>query len=216
MATIKINTSGNVILKNGLVSCTCCEFPPTDCCMYPAMQVFDGSIPASDLPDIIKIYNGGLVLNGDIANKSGSNYYLDRGDGYIISAKFYLGNYEWRITDAFNNEDLGLLNAEVPSCLIAIWPVEGDAAEDDFANSYNVYNNSLGLNVGTADRLDVCTWGIPDIESGYKLFIKYNSSGSNAFKWTIETAGNIFVKAAPQKSPVGNYDFMGITIYTVS
>ena len=178
-----------------------------------------------DAPDAILITINDEPFNAEKYSES----------GFIA----YSGSWGGGTITILEGEDVGsnwlLYSVDVPGdpsgqsnsgCLIGSYTV-GDAGsggagsyttivEDQFADSYNVYNNSAGLNVGTADRLDVCTWGIPDIESGYKLFIKYNPSGSNAFKWTIETAGNIFVKAAPQKSPAGNYEFMGITIYTVS
>jgi hypothetical protein len=61
MATVKLQ-NGKVILKNGKVSCICCE--EEECCMYPADRLFPFSTDPDfftfdDLPDELE-YNGSI------------------------------------------------------------------------------------------------------------------------------------------------------------
>lgn len=74
MATVKLQ-NGKVVLKNGKVSCSCCE-GPQECCMYPAQGLADGLYSASDLPDQIVFYwrKPGGPLIGTVIDKSGSQY----------------------------------------------------------------------------------------------------------------------------------------------
>jgi hypothetical protein len=63
MATIKLQPSGKVVLKDGKVACGCCE----ECCMYPAQGLADAIYTADDLPDDV-------TVNGTIFPKSGTAY----------------------------------------------------------------------------------------------------------------------------------------------
>jgi hypothetical protein len=52
-----------IVLKDGKVSCSCCE----ECCMYPAQALADGGYSASDLPDAV-------TVDGTSFNRSGTSY----------------------------------------------------------------------------------------------------------------------------------------------
>ena len=54
MATIKLQPSGAVVLKDGKVACSCCA-QPSGCCPYPAQALVDGLYTYEDLPDAIDI-----------------------------------------------------------------------------------------------------------------------------------------------------------------
>ena len=61
MATIKLQPSGAVVLKDGKVSCSCCE---VGCCMYPAQALADGGYEVSDLPDDVTVNGTGFPRSG--------------------------------------------------------------------------------------------------------------------------------------------------------
>ena len=73
MAKVK-TTGGKVILKDGKVSCECCD-PVETCCMYPASGLdADPGYTAADLPETIKIGNSGINDWEGIYTKSGGEY----------------------------------------------------------------------------------------------------------------------------------------------
>ncbi len=88
MATIKLQPSGAVVLKDGKVSCACCD---TECCLYPASQLGVGYV-AEDLPN-------GVTLNFD-----GNLYPVDRSGSIFIAIEgfdtFILDRdgSRWRVT----------------------------------------------------------------------------------------------------------------------
>ncbi len=49
-ATVKLSADGNILLKDGRVSCTCC---PGECCMWPAQALLDGLYNIEDLPETV-------------------------------------------------------------------------------------------------------------------------------------------------------------------
>ena len=60
MATIKLQPSGAVVIKDGKVACSCCE----GCCMYPALDLFDQFYSSSDLPDAVTVDGVSYARNG--------------------------------------------------------------------------------------------------------------------------------------------------------
>jgi hypothetical protein len=202
--------------------------------MYPAEQVLNGTISANNLPDSIKVYNGGLGFNGVIANKNGVGYYLARGDGYNIEARMHNGNPEWRIYPLNQADDSTELNVETPGCLIGIWPVEGEAAEDRFANSYTLtYTSDITCESvsATVTRESLCIWrGIADDGTVITLEIEFGSY-SDLYAWITNApncggnrigVGTPFDRNAERgrlNTPIGNFEdeiTPGAIIHTVS
>lgn len=68
MATVKLQND-RVILKDGKVSCSCCE---AGCCMYSAQKLANGIYSADDLPDSV-ILNYGLDENFELT-RSGAEF----------------------------------------------------------------------------------------------------------------------------------------------
>jgi len=77
MATIKLQPSGAVVIKDGKVACGCCE---VECCMYPA-TAFDGFYTANDLPDAV-------TVDGVNLNRSGTSY-GNTTNGVILEGNFW-------------------------------------------------------------------------------------------------------------------------------
>jgi len=66
MATIKLQPSGAVVIKDGKVACTCCELP-APCCYYPSAILAQGIYTVNDLPDAV-------TVDGVSFDRSGSSY----------------------------------------------------------------------------------------------------------------------------------------------
>ena len=64
MATIKLQPSGAVVIKDGKVACSCCA---GGCCPYPAQALVDGLYTYDDLPDDV-------TVNGTSFPRSGTTY----------------------------------------------------------------------------------------------------------------------------------------------
>jgi len=60
MATIKLQPSGAVVIKEGKVACSCCEV----CCPYPAQLLVIQSYSSSDLPDAVTVDGVSYARNG--------------------------------------------------------------------------------------------------------------------------------------------------------
>jgi hypothetical protein len=100
MPTIKLK-NGKVILKDGNVSCTCCE----GCCMYPASGLGD-TYTEDDLPDdggsgLLIWYENPPVdeFNSGGLQKIGSTYKLDADEDYFIKTD----NGKWKFFDSDEN-----------------------------------------------------------------------------------------------------------------
>jgi hypothetical protein len=224
MATIKLQPSGAVVLKDGKVACTCCA-PPEGCCPYTASGILNGSYTAADLPDTLKVYNGGFSLNGDIFTKVGNGYYFARGNGIVVEAQLFLGNYEWRLFQVGSEDDSVELNQEIPQCLFCIFPPEGEVAIDEFADSYLITSSGTFF-PATVTRIDACNWiyEYPEPCVGAIAKLTLGSDGNNAPFWSCEinksVCGGYFefaFKNGPKNSPIGNYlDNFGDLVFTVS
>jgi hypothetical protein len=214
------------IKKDGVglraVNCACCvPPPPTGCCAYTASGILNGLYTATDLPDEIKVYNGGFGFNGNIFTKSGNGYCLALGDGYQIEAQLIGVNYEWRLFQV-GAEDSVELNPETPSCLYSIFPPEGDCASDTFADSYLIQ----GEEEIVTRTVSACNWIYEYTEPcvGSTLDLQLISFEGIAPFWycqinTLICGGYLKFgfKDGPQNSPVGNYlDNFGDLVFTVS
>ena len=182
MATIKLQPSGAVVIKDGKVSCGCCD---TECCLYPAQALGDGLYSVNDLPDEI-IYQ----------NPFGEPLALYKGIKTspitpAISGAFF-GRSEPEFEDSFvyyavDSYDEGWRKGEgldfPPGlCLIG----EDNGYEDQFAEAYTV----SGPISGTVTRESVCVW------RGSNLRLT-----NFGFQWKVN--GNN--KTGLQNTPVGSY-----------
>lgn len=205
------------------VNCACCAPPPIGCCAYTASGILNGLYTATDLPDEIKVYNGGFGFNGNIFTKSGNGYYLALGDGYQIEAHLNGENYEWRLFPAGQEEVWVELNPEAPYCLYSIFPPERDScAIDTFADSYLIQ----GEGEIVTRTVSACNWSYeyPEPCVGSTLYLQLSSYEGGAPYWyceidTLICGGYLKVgfKDGPQNSPVGDYlDDFGDLIFRVS
>ena len=113
MATIKLQPSGKVVLKDGKVACECCTAPPgpgPGCCLYPAQCLADAIYTADDLPD-------NVTVNGASFPRSGTAY-GNTTNGVIFEE------------DVWAKYTSGVRSSR--PCLIQ------DGVEDQFADSYLV------------------------------------------------------------------------------
>jgi hypothetical protein len=130
MATIKLQPSGAVVLKDGKVSCECCEVE--ECCMYPAQNLANEDYSENDLPDAV-------TVDGVSFSRSGTEY-GDTTNGVIL---------EENVWAEYRDE----VRLEGP-CLIQ------GGVEDQFADTYIVsspYFSSWISNV-TVTRDSLCEW----------------------------------------------------------
>lgn len=167
--TVKRN-GDKVILKNGKVSCSCCEA----CCMYPAQALVDGLYTADDLPDEIFVISslGNIVLPVDRSGPIG-----DRG------IKYYYGDIGGEEVSVSLNTDLTeaiwLGSAEVDTiggCLISKLEIDdpGGPTLDQFADTYTV----SGPTSGTVTRESICVWrgaGLTLTNFGYQWRVNGNN-----------------------------------------
>ena len=182
MATIKLQPSGAVVLKDGKVACTCCAQP--GCCPYPAQALFDGLYTVDDLPDQViysdgsrpdtilqKTLNPALVLGvGYIWPQDGSD---DAGLFFIV-VNDGADPIVWQFGD-----DGGEGGNE---CLIT-----SDLTKDQFANSYTVAPNigdSASPTIVT--RISLCVWRGTDA-CGNFVYLSYglNPDGGQDIMWNV-------------------------------
>jgi hypothetical protein len=122
MPTVKLHSSGKVILKGGKVSCACCGGPePEECCMYPASALGD-TYEVEDLPD--KITVDFSVFSGEM-ERDGPEF---KGGGFVIKVVDENWIFE---SDPF---DENAPSFAIGSCLIAA--INAGTVEDQFADEY--------------------------------------------------------------------------------
>jgi hypothetical protein len=211
MATIKLQND-KVILKNGKVSCTCCE--AGECCMYPAQALFDGLYTVDDLPDSVLLFydfadelectRAGSVFTGVL-----NEFYT-----YTIYLGEVGGNPQWLLGINGQPDD----NFD---CLITRnYPrvEEEGGVEDQFADTYTV---SYEGDSATVTRQSLCIWTGESISEGETIlwrleYISINDPEAPAnFKWLVSIQGLATIagiKIPPQNSPVGTYGLAGITV----
>jgi hypothetical protein len=186
MATIKYNEDENgnkrIILKNGKVSCTCCE-----CCMYPAQALFDELYTENDLPNSIDIINLDLVNELEV-NRSGDQYFgTTQGYTYRIRIDPEFSG-DWAVDVSFNGGPYGRVTEF--GCLVN-YPYprpdpESSGLKDQFADTYII----SGPISGTVTRESICVW------SGDGL-----SLSNFGYRWRVNSNN----KSGNQNTPVGSY-----------
>jgi hypothetical protein len=152
MPTVKLQ-NGKVLLKDGKVSCSCCESEPEpepDCCMYPADGLGD-TYDAADLPDAVTI-NWPDHLEGN-ADKVGSGYEGAGGDVTLTVI-----NGKWTLKDTSTDPETVRV---VGNCLIRgdgnLEPGD-DLVEDQFADELSfTVTGEFTIN-GTFTRVALCQW----------------------------------------------------------
>ena len=213
MATIKLQPSGAVVIKDGKVACTCCEAPA--CCMYPAQALVDGLYTVDDLPDQVlysdgfrpdtilqKTLNPALVLGvGYIWPQDGSD---DAGLFFIV-VNDGADPIVWQFGD-----DGGEGGNE---CLIT-----SDLTKDQFADSYTITYPPTPISV-VVTRISLCVWRGNDA-CGRPWYLMYGDQepfvAGNPYSWHIwmaidegDPCGDfqqpIASKTGFQNTPVGSY-----------
>jgi len=155
MATIKLQPSGAVVLKDGKVACTCCA---QRCCPYPAQALVDRLYTYQDLPDTVLgtgIFGDDNVVMSRLnppqpsIASSGTSYYRGlSSDGFLVGIGLRDG-LEWVGTEVANED------AEFGECLISRLLIA-----DQFAYSYTVTGPPGGP--VTVTRQSLCVWTGPD------------------------------------------------------
>lgn len=113
MATIKLQPSGKVVLKDGKVACGCCEVE--ECCMYSALDVSLGRYTVDDLPDDVTV--GGISLA-----RSGSGY------GNTTNGVFLEGNVWAKYTNGVRSERACLIQGGVQDQFADTYTISGETA----------------------------------------------------------------------------------------
>jgi len=172
MATIKLQPSGAVVIKDGKVACSCCEGP--SCCPYPAQALVDGLYTYEDLPDAIDIegleftkldppqFLGGVTI-----------YYI-----YPNNEDFNLeGGYSLNIND-FTSGSFWASDFGQDFCLL------NDATyKDQFADTYTVSGEPLGS--VTLTRVSLCLWTGLD-SCGNTVFLELFADPDDGRIWYLE------------------------------
>jgi hypothetical protein len=203
MATIKLQPSGAVVIKDGKVSCACCE---TECCPYPA-DLLGVTYQAEDLPDEVNI-----IAFAGIYPRTGSGY----GDGLLTVV-----NGLWTLTfDGYSYS--------YSECLLAggVWPQDGSElagldvlVEDTFSNCYEVTWSDDGNGNGPGSvilyRVSLCDW---DSEDGWNLSLGVDLPfGANGiFALQSQSSGEFYKTSS---SPTGVWvqdDFYDLEINAIA
>jgi hypothetical protein len=193
MAIVKLQ-NGNVLLKDGKVSCSCCA--PAICCLYPAQAFYEGLYLAADLPDAIELTceAGTYVLS-----KSGSTFT----DGTIVVDNYFSPVYGyaiWRIQHPIP-PFLGCAS-EIGQCLI-----NGTFSQDQFADSYT---GTYGIyDPITLTRVSLCEWtgeGVGTEDQPYTVSLIYETDYKWHVKVEIDSVNYDWIKDDPQSSPEGNFE----------
>jgi hypothetical protein len=203
MATIKLQ-GGKVLLKDGKVSCSCCE----PCCMYPADGLGD-TYEAADLP--ATLYGKWADRADGTFTKSGDEYTLG-----TVTIRVNAGGTAWEFHDSDDDA-----TSTIGNCLIrgdGNYTPEDDAVEDQFEDTYAVGNTGV-----TVTRVSLCDW---ISEDQAHLYFSPNDQRweVNVFEQGIgqpddsdddSESWGIYTKDGTQDSPVGGYSKAGYTL-TVS
>jgi hypothetical protein len=222
MPTVKLQ-NGKVILKDGKVSCTCCDGPePGECCLYPASGLGD-TYEAADLPDAV-------TIGGRNFTRSGSVFYEDDGPALIEE----MGGGNWVLQDFDGDEEGG---DYFGICLIGEYdgPTVGLVVEDQFADCYEVSNPGNGNDVaaGTVQvfRVSLCRWESANFNDGpisnaLRASLEYLSGGEfeddprgdlwSAFSGTLQAESPAGGVKESLSSPLGTYEGDFLPNVTVS
>jgi hypothetical protein len=178
MPTIKLQ-NGNVLIKNGKASCSCCDAPET-CCMYPADKL-DVDFVAADLP--ATLYGKWGDRADGTFTKSGDEYTLD-----TVTIRVNSDGTAWEFYDSTDDA-----TSTIGNCLIrgdgGLTP-ENDTVEDQFADEYNIKfwsGDIIGTQFGdeyTVTRISLCLWGFSD--GSISIFLAYAFSFPNGWEITVQ------------------------------
>jgi hypothetical protein len=191
MATIKLQPSGAVVIKDGKVSCECCD---TECCLYPAKALEEGLYTVDDLPDAILVTNFNFSLDNTIFTKTGNSGIFYTGtneNGHPVEVGLFtylITGYTIWVIYLFGERD-GL--SSMPECLITQAQDEASATKDTFANSYSV-NGPIN---GTVTR---------DIELGEECI--WNGTGLKLTNFGYQWKVNGKNKIGFNNTPIGLYE----------
>jgi hypothetical protein len=202
MPTVKLQ-NGKVLLKDGKVSCTCCDGPePEECCMYPADGLGD-TYDEEDLPDVI-------LINGLEAEKTTEFNGLSTPIGYLLGDGETIGDIviAWHDTNVIDppGERYIWLSYELvdfgdESYIWEVAGIKGDPClfdsffvvtevEDQFADCYEWDGGYTGPVILT--RQSLCVWSGLDI-CGTPVYLFYctadgenlPSCGGDIHKWYV-------------------------------
>jgi hypothetical protein len=191
--TIKRNGE-KVILKDGKVSCSCCE-EPGGCCMYPAAALVDGLYTVDDLPDEVLFFFGGggyQKLNPpqqrDVDGQAITVYYGSTFEGLGIIE----GSGAWSsiVDEAFTFEG---------PCLFS---EEGGNYKDDFADTYTA-TDPQGNPPITLTRKSLCLWEGPEPDLYALRYFDDTATTGFQCKWAF--IDSLKDEGQFQNTPTGDY-----------
>ncbi len=220
-ATVKLSADGNILLKNGRVSCTCCAIEP-GCCYYGADQ-FGTLWLEQDLPSAMRFAPYGNNTTQTVTVfRSGTTYGPHSfGGGY--SQKYQLDlvgdSYRWRF---YEDAGEGWQVSENVNCLFQDEADDGAWLLDDFEDTYNVevfFETLDPPSAGsfTITRQGLCEWSgsDPTIVDGL-VTLGYEPQEVREYKWIwLNAGGPTRIDAGPYNSPIGIYQEANL-LYVVS
>jgi hypothetical protein len=191
MATIKLQPSGAVVLKDGKVSCGCCD---TECCLYPAPSSgITLPYPVADLPDSVLIDGVSFPKNDPplLRQINDPPVFVDvyYGDPLVLSVWVALQE-EFGVT-FWHSYAGGSFNFN--HCLIEMFGYT--SARDEFPDTLTV-NGTDSIHRDPITNL--CTW------SGGSWTLRYNST---IYKFQL----NGTAKTGNQNEPTGTYGANSVT-----
>ena len=134
MATVKLQPSGKVVIKDGKVACGCCE---VGCCMYEAQALADALYTADDLPDDV-------IVNGTSLPRSGTTY------GNTTSGVIFEENVWAKYTSGVRSSRPCLIQGGDEDQFADTYTISGLVGGWE---TYDVYSESTLL-----IRNDLCKW----------------------------------------------------------
>ena len=189
MATIKLQPSGAVVVKDGKVACSCCEQPPTSCCPYPAQALVDGLYTYEDLPDAIDIDSIEFTKLDPPQFIGGVTQYYINLDGEYLGIEDQTPDSIWAYEGGNN------------ACLL------NDAGwEDQFADTYTVSGEPLGS--VTLTRVSLCLWTGLD-SCGNTVFLELFADLDDGRIWYLEFPSYISPCVLEEWSPIRAVENIG-------
>jgi hypothetical protein len=221
MATIKLQ-NGKVVLKNGRVSCTCCE--ESECCLYPAQALREELYTVNDLPDTLIIVSGDFQQ--EMTKTGGFSPAYQGTNSEIFLTEITEGSPAF--WDIFYNPGAGgdILSFG-QSCL-----VDGVYVKDEFADTYyfSIPDWGIATQNNVLTRTSVGRWDGEIVIGGNTYPVELTLCGRprlsdlNVLGWQINTIdaaiatpyepitsqpeGFEYAYKARMKTPVGDYDFL--------
>lgn len=216
MATVKL-TGGKVTLKNGKVSCTCCE--AATCCLYPSVGIAGSSYAFADLPSDITFVDSGTPYSWSKTGPQTEEVFFDGvsvGDVVLCysSGTYYIGyrsdGASWLFVAYDSGEDQYNSLFSIGPCLITgdgNFIPNDDTVEDQFDGTYT--GTYGGYDPITLTRISACEWtgsGTGTEDQPYTVRLYYGSD----YKWhiavTISDTTYNWIKDDPQSSPAGDFE----------